>query len=84
MLSIISIICAAIGYLLFFITKLVGFPIILIVVSFILSLVDLVSLYTKEKLLFSDFVKEAFHSKWGSAIAFLAGINFIWLFIISI
>ena len=83
MLSIISVICAAAGYLLFFLTEMVTFPVILIAGGFILSLVDLVSLYTREKLMFSDFVKEAFHSNWGSVIAFLAGINFIWLFIIS-
>lgn len=83
MLSIISLICAIIGYLLFFLTEMVGFPIVLIAGAFILSLVDLVALYTKEKLLFGDFVKEAFHSNWGSAIAILAGGNFIWLFIIA-
>ncbi|MGN1138358.1 MAG: hypothetical protein ACI4RM_02840 [Ruminococcus sp.] len=84
MLSIISVLCAVVGYLLFFLTKMIGFPVVLIAIGFILSLVDLVSLYTKEKLQFGDFVKEAFHSKWGSVIAFLAGINFIWLIIVYI
>lgn len=77
MLSIISLICAVIGYFLFIFTDLVGFPVILIAAVFILSLVDLVALYTKEKLLFGEFVKEAFHLNWGSAIAFIAGVNFI-------
>ena len=84
MLSIISLICAVIGYFLFIFTHIVLFPVILIAAGFILSLVDLVALYTKEKLLFGDFVKEAFHSNWGSAIAFIAGVNFIWILIISI
>lgn len=84
MLSIISLICAVIGYFLFIFTDMVGFPVILIAAGFIISLVDLVALYTKEKLLFGDFVKEAFHSNWGSAIAFIAGVNFIWILIISI
>lgn len=84
MLSIISVICAAVGYLLFFFTEnMVAFPIILIAAGFILSLVDLVALYTKEKLQFGDFVKEAFQTSWGSAIAFIAGIVFIFLLILS-
>lgn len=82
MLSIISFICAAIGYVLFLFTEMITFPIILIAAGFLLALVDLVSLYQKEKLLFSDFVKEAFQARWGSTIGFLAGICFIGLLII--
>ena len=82
MLSIISVVCAAIGYLLFIFTEMVAFPIILIAAGFLLALVDLVSMYQKEKLLFSDFVKETFQTHWGNAIGFLAGICFIGLLII--
>lgn len=82
MFSIISLICAVVGYLLFFLTDLVTFPIILIVAGFVISLIDLIKLYNAEKLQFGDFVKEAFHTSWGSVIGFLAGVNFIWLFII--
>lgn len=83
MLSIISFICAIIGYVLFYITDLTSFPVILIFAGFILSVIDIVSLYNKEKLQPGDFVKEVIHSSWGSAIAFLAGIYFIWLLIIT-
>lgn len=83
MFSLVSGICAVVGYILFVFTEMVTFPIILIAIGFILSLVDLVKLYTEEKLQFGDFVKEAFHTSWGSVIAFLAGVGFIWLLIIS-
>ena len=79
MLSIIALICVVVGYLLFFFTEnMIAFPIIAILAGFIISIVDLVLLYKEEKLQFGDFVKEAFHTSWGSAIAFIAGINFIW------
>lgn len=82
MLSIISIICVIVGYLLFFFTELLAFPIILIFGGFLIALVDLGILYAKEKLQFSDLITEAFHSKLGNTLAFLAGIVFIVLLII--
>lgn len=81
MLNLVSLICAAIGYVLFFATELVSLPVLLIAAGFIISLVDLVVFYNREKLQFGDFVKEVFVEKWGSAIAFIAGIVFIILII---
>ena len=82
MLSIISFICAAIGYVLFLFTEMITFPIILIAVGFLLALVDLVSLYQKEKVVLSDFLNEGLPARWGRAIRFLGGICFIGLLII--
>lgn len=82
MLNLISIIAAAVGYFLFFITEWTVFPLLLMIGSFIIALIDLISLYRKEKLLFSDFIKEAFRTNWGSMISILAGLFFIWLLII--
>lgn len=81
MLSLVSIICMVIGYILFFITNMIAFPTILIIAGFIIALIDLIILYNKEKLQFSDFLTEAFHTSLGSTIAFLAGIIFILLLI---
>lgn len=82
MFSIISVICAAAGYLIFFLTEMIAFPVILIFAGFIIALIDLVKLYTAEKLQFGDFVKEAFQTNCGSVLAFMAGIVFIFLLII--
>lgn len=83
MLSILSIICTAIGYLLFFFTdNLISLPIFLIIAAFVIALIDLITLYKKEKLIFSDFAKEAFRTNWGSAISIIAGLFFIWLCIL--
>ena len=84
MLSLIAFICSVAGYVLFFLTEWVVFPILLMVAGVVVALVDLVTLYTKEKLLFNDFVKEAFRTNWGSMIAVLAAIFFIWLLIQSV
>ncbi len=83
MLSKISIICTAIGYLLFFFTEnLIALPIFLIIAAVVIAAIDLVALYKKDKLIFSDFVKEAFRTSWGSSISLIAGLFFIWLLII--
>lgn len=81
MLNLISIIAAGIGYLLFFITEWTVLPLLLMIGSFIIAIIDLISLYRKEKLIFSDFIKEAFRTNWGSMIAVLAGLSFICLII---
>lgn len=77
MVNIVSFICAILGYLLFFLTEMLWFPVLLIAAGFVMALADLVLLYSREKLQFGDFIKEAFNSKWGSSIAFIAGIIFI-------
>ena len=83
MLSTIALICTAVGYLLFFFTEnMVAFPIFLIIAATVVSLMDLVSLYKKEKLDFSDFVKEAFATNWGSMISVIGALFFIFLCII--
>lgn len=81
LLNIISLVCAVIGYVLFIATEMVSLPVILIAAGFILSLVDLVAFYNREKLQLGDFIKEAFREKWGSSIAFIGGIAFIILII---
>ncbi len=83
MLSIISLICTAVGYILFFFTEnMVAFPIFLMIAATVIAAIDLVSLYKKEKLDFSDFIKEAFMTNWGSMISVLGAIFFIFLCII--
>ena len=82
MLSIISLICTAIGYLLFIFTEnMVAFPIFLIFVATVISLIDLISIYKKEKLDFNDFVTQAFATNWGSMISVIGGISFAFIFI---
>lgn len=81
-MSFVALIAAILGYVLFFLTDWVAFPLILIIVSFVVALIDLVTLYNKEKLIFSDFVQEAFREKFGSALSLIAGIGFIILLII--
>ena len=58
------------------------FPFILIIAGLVLSLVDLVMLYSKEKLQFDDFIKEAFQTNWGSIISFIGGVAFLILLFI--
>lgn len=83
MLSIISLICTVLGYILFFFTEnMIALPIFLIVAATIIAVVDLVSLYKKEKLQFGDFIKEAFMTNWGSMISVLGAMFFILLCII--
>jgi len=83
MLSIISLICTVVGYILFFFTEnMVAFPIFLMVAATVIAAIDLVSLYKKEKLDFSDFTKGAFMTNWGSMISVLGAIFFIFLCII--
>lgn len=83
MLSTVSLICVAIGYLLFFFTEnMVALPIFLIIAAAVISLIDLVPLYKKERLDFADFVKEAFQTNWGSMISVIGGAFFIFLIII--
>lgn len=83
LLSIISLICTAVGYILLFLTEnMVAFPIFLIVVATIISLIDLFSLNQKEKLDFSDFITEAFATNWGSMISVIGAIFFVFLCII--
>lgn len=83
MLSIISFICTAVGYILFFFTEnMVAFPIFLIIAATVLAAIDLVSLYKRESLDFQDFIKEAFMTSWGSSISVLGAIFFIFLCII--
>ena len=82
MLSIISLICAALGYILFFFTDMLTFPIILIVAGFVVALVELIPLYQKDKLPLREFIKEALNTSWGSIIGVLAGVNFAWLIFI--
>lgn len=83
MLSIISLICTAVGYILFFFTEnMVAFPIFLMIAAAVIAAIDLVSLYKKEKLDFSDFIKEAFMTNWGSVISVLGAVFFIFLCII--
>ena len=83
MLSTVSLICVAIGYLLFFFTEnMVALPIFLIIAAGVISLIDLVPLYKKERLDFSDFVKEAFQTNFGSMISVIGAIFFIFLIII--
>lgn len=81
MLNLISLICAVIGYVLFIATELVSLPVMLIAAGFILSLIDLIVFYSREKLQFGDFVKEALREKWGSSVGFIGGIAFIILII---
>lgn len=82
MLSLISLVCAVLGYILFFLTEMAIFPFILIIAGLVLSLVDLVMLYSKEKLQFDDFIKEAFQTNWGSIISFIGGVAFLILLFI--
>lgn len=83
MLSIISLICIVVGYILFFFTEnMIAFPIFLMIVATILAIIDLVSLYKKERLDFNDFIKEAFMTNWGSMITVLGSIFFILICII--
>lgn len=80
MLSIVALVCTAIGYfLLLFTEDMVVIPILLILVASVVSLIDLVSLYKKEKLEFGDFVKEAFMTNWGSMISVIGALFFILL-----
>ena len=83
MLSTGALICTAIGYLLFFFTEnMVALPIFLIIAAGVISLIDLVPLYKKERLDFGDFVKEAFQTNFGSMISVIGAIFFILLIII--
>lgn len=81
MLSIISIIAAAIGYFLFFFTEAIQFPMLLIIVSFVVALIDLVTLYNNDKLPFAEFAKKAFKERIGSSISIVAGLVLIILMI---
>ena len=83
MLSTMALICTAVGYFLFFFTEnMVAFPIFLIIAATIISLVDLISLYKKERLDFGDFVKAAFATNWGSMISVIGVLFFVFLCII--
>lgn len=82
MLSIISLICMALGYFLFIFTEsMMGFSVFLIIAATVISLIDLISLYKKEKLDFNDFVTQAFATNWGSMISVIGGISFAFIFI---
>ncbi len=82
-MSLISFICIAVGYVLFFFTEdMIAFPIFLIVASAVIAIIDLVSLYKREKLNFSDLIKEASMTNWGSLISVMGAIFFIFLCII--
>ena len=82
MLSIISLIGMALGYFLFIFTEsMMGFSVFLIIAATVISLIDLISLYKKEKLDFNDFVTQAFATNWGSMISVIGGISFAFIFI---
>ena len=82
MMSIAALICAVIGYLLFFATDWIGLPLLLMLGSFVIAVIDLVTLYHKEKLLPADFVQEAFRERIGSTLSVIAGLVFIVLLIL--
>ena len=62
MLSIMALVAAAIGYFLFFFTEAIEFPMLLIIISFVVALIDLVTLYNKGKIPFNEFAKKALKS----------------------
>lgn len=85
MFSLIAGVCTAVGYLLFFFTDdMIVFPLILMIAAMILAIIDLTAMYQREKLLFSDFVKEAFRTNFGSTISVIAGLFFVLLCIINL
>lgn len=72
----------ALGYFLFIFTEsMMGFSVFLIIAATVISLIDLISLYKKEKLDFNDFVTQAFATNWGSMISVIGGISFAFIFI---
>ena len=78
-------ICTVIGYALFFFTDdMITFLLFLMAIAFVLAIVDLTAMYQREKLLFGDFVKEAFRTNFGSTISVIAGFGFVWLCIINL
>lgn len=79
MLNKISAALTVIGYAIFFFTDGISFPLLLIAAGFIVAIVDLVVLYTQEKLMIDDYIKEAFRTNWGSAVSIVAGIGFLGL-----
>ena len=81
MLSIMALVAAAIGYFLFFFTEAIEFPMLLIIISFVVALIDLVTLYNKGKIPFNEFAKKAFKERIGSSISVVAGIFLIFLII---
>ncbi len=82
MLSTISLILTVLGYILFLFTEAVVLPIIMILVSAGMGFAVLIPLYQSEKLAFSDFVKAAFQSNYGSCIAVIGAVFLILLPII--
>ncbi len=81
-MSILSLIAAIIGYALFFLTEWVGFPVLLMLISLGVALVDLTRFYVQEKIPFSELVKSAFQERTGSTLSVVAAIGFVLLIIL--
>lgn len=80
-MSIVALVATIVAYVLCVYSNLVTLPIILMIISFIIGIIDLVMFYNEEKPIFSDFARDAFRERFGSSISVVAGVGFILLLI---
>ncbi len=76
-LGLISLVLVVLGWIIWIFAESMTFPIILAIVGIAIGVFDLFKLWKQEKLLFQDFVKEAFRTNWASSMAIVGGLSLL-------